>query len=247
MPSVRFYPPAFRNIRLDGGAGTAEYDCEYVQTPDGYTVDEDSLYEHYHKDFYNKYYKTVTGSNPAVKKFMDKARVRDLLFLVNGSAKLTKKEIEEFSDTLLFDFIIEIAFNMLVGDGRYTPDTPQYRFMTALTAKLDSLISAQPFIDVKNKYLGGYSVTEVITPMLYNGSVPDKAGELDFTKEPPLIFSPAVPVSHAGDVLMGVLSAAGIVLAPLTGILSATALPVMTVLHKIKSKNTHSSPQMKYR
>ena len=236
-PSVRFYPPAYREIDLDGENETVSYNCEYINVTENTEIDEPTLFEHYHKVFYNNYYRSVTGSNAAVKKLMDRLTVKDLYFLVKSKARLTDEEYSKIKDVKVFDLIIETAFNMLIGDGRSTPDTPEYRTLMPLCAIFDSIIDTQPFIDVKNKYLGGYSVSEIVEPMLFNNSAPDRAGTLDLTTVPPARLKTPVYASHAGDVLMGVIYALALAASLLAPAAVALGLPALTVKKKRKAKN----------
>lgn len=245
-PSVRFYPPAFRMIELDGQNEILRYDCTYIDKPENVPIEEDTLFEHYHKVFYDRYYASVTGSSPIVKKIMDTATVKDLIFLVKKQAKLTPEEYARISDTKLFDFIIEIAFNMLIGDGQYTPDTPEYRVMMPLCAKLDSIIDTQPFADIRNKFLGGYSISQIIEPMLFNNSAPDRASELLFTKEPEKRSGTPVYTSHAGDVLMAILWLLVIPLSGTAPVLAAAGIPLLTLKKKLANKKHPPEPLLKY-
>ena len=246
VPSVRFYPPAYRLIDLDGKAGKIKYNCTYINTPQGFELEEDSLFEHYHKGMYNQYYRSVTGSNDALKKFLDKAKVKDVYFLVKNKAKLSESEYQNIKETKIFDLIIEIAFNMLIGDGKYTPDTPEYKFMMSLSAKLDSIIDTQPFIDVRKNYLGGYSVSQVIEPMLYNKSVSDREAEFDFTKMPKNSGTAPVYTSHAGEAVMGFVYVAAILFSVMYPAAAAVGIPLLTVRKKLKEKKNPAEPTLKY-
>ena len=115
---------------------------------------------------------------------MDRLTVKDIYFLVKRKARLTDEEFDSIKTLKIFDLIIESAFNMLTGDGAYTPDTPEYKVLMPLCAMLDSIIDTQPFVNVKDNYLGGYSVSEVIEPMLFNNYAPDRTGTLNLTKIP---------------------------------------------------------------
>ncbi len=244
-PSVRFYPPAYREIELDGIHNSISYNCKYVNAVENTVIEEDSLFEHYHKKFYNDYYRMITGSNSTVKKLMDRLTVKDIYFLVKRKSRLTTEEYNKIKALKIFDLIIESAFNMLIGDGSFAPDTPEYKILMPLCAALDSIIDTQPFIDVKNKFLLGYSVSEIIEPMLFNNSVSDRSATLNLTEIPPLRTAPPVYKSHAGGVLMTALFILAVILSPLTPIAVAVALPVMTV--KKKRNNTKSKgPFYKY-
>ena len=176
---------------------------------------------------------------------MDRLTVKDIYFLVKSKARLTAEEYNGIKDMKIFDLIIESAFNMLIGDGSYTPDTPEYRILMPICAMLDSIIDTQPFINVKDEYLGGYSVKEIIEPMLFNNSAPDREGTLDLTDIPPSRTDTPVYTSHAGDILMGVIYVLALVLSPLLPIAVAIALPVLTVKKKRKAKK-HQGPYYKY-
>ena len=168
---------------------------------------------------------------------MDRLTVRDIYFLVKGKARLTSEEYKAIKDLKIFDLIIETAFNMLIGDGAYTPDSPEYKVLMSVAAMLDSIINTQPFIDVKGKLLGGYSVSDIIEPMLFNNSVPDREGALDLNKIPPLRMETPVYKSHAGAFLMGIIYVFALLLSPLAPIAIAIGLPVLTVKKRKRAKN----------
>lgn len=236
-PSVRFYPPAYREIELDGENETVTYNCKYINSVESTKTEEESLFEHYHNVFYNDYYRLVTGSNATVKKLMDRLTVKDIYFLVKSKARLTDEEYNKIKNLKIFDLIIESAFNMLIGDGAYTPDTPEYRILMPLCAMLDSIIDTQPFINVKDKYLGGYSVSEIIEPMLFNNSVPDREGTLNLTEVPQPRMDTPVYKSQTGNILMGVIYVFSLVLSTLAPVAAAIVPPVLTVKKKLKNKN----------
>lgn len=244
-PSVRFYPPAYREIELDGKSKSLTYNCKYIEAIEGMKIEEDSLFEHYHKAFYNDYYRMVTGSNATLKKLMDRLTVKDIYFLVKGKARLTAEEYESIKDMKLFDLIIETAFNMLIGDGAYTPDSPEYKVIMSVSAMLDSIINTQPFIDVKSKLLGGYSVSDIIEPMLFNNSASNREGCLNLNEIPPLRTETPIYKSHAGAILMGIIYILLLLLSPLAPIAIAIGLPVLTIKKRKKLKK-HQEPFYRY-
>lgn len=244
-PSVRFYPPAYREIELDGKSESVTYNCKYIEAIEGMKIEEDSLFEHYHKAFYNDYYRMVTGSNATLKKLMDRLTVKDIYFLVKGKARLTSEEYKSIKDMKLFDIIIETAFNMLIGDGAYTPDSPEYKVIISVSAMLDSIINTQPFIDVKSKLLGGYSVSDIIEPMLFNNSASDREGCLNLNEIPPLRTETPIYKSHTGAILMGIIYVLLILLSPLAPIAIAIGLPVLTIKKRKKLKK-HQEPFYRY-
>ena len=243
-PSARFYPPAYRTVELDGKAGRIAYNCVYVNTPEGHQIEEESLTEHYHKKMYNDYYGSITRSGGTVKKFLDTATVGNFYFLVKGKAKLTDAEYARIKDVKIFDLLIESAFNMVIGDGKYTPDTPEYKFLMALSAKLDSIIDAQPFTDIRGKFLGGYSVSQVIEPLMFNRSVPDRDAEIDFTVFPENAPAP-VYTSHAGEAVMGAVYAAAVLLSSLAPAAAAAGIPILMLKKRLKEKKNPSGPLQK--
>lgn len=246
VPSVRFYPPAYRMVDLDGKNGRISYTCTYINTPEGVDIEEDSLFEHYHKGMYNQYYRSITGKNATVKKLLDNAKVSNLYFLLKGTAKLSDAEYNSIKDIKIFDLLVEIAFNMLIGDGKYTPDTPEYKFMMALCAKLDSIIDAQPFADIKKDKLGGYSVSQFIEPMLFNNSVSDRDAEFDFTVMPENKLKTPVYTSNAGEALMGAIYAIAVLVSFLSPAAAAVGIPILYAKKKMKEKKNPTKPVMKY-
>ncbi len=246
VPSVRFYPPAYRLVELDGINGRIKYNCTYVTTPQDFEIEEESLLEHYHKGMYNEYYRSITGKNAAVKKFLDKATLGDFYFIVKGKAKLSDAEYGKIKDEKVFDLLIESAFNMLRGDGKFTPDTPEYKYLMSLCAALDGIIDTQPFVDIKKKVLGGYSVSQVIEPLLYNSSVPDREADIDFTVMPQSEVIAPVFTSHAGDAVMGLVTAAALLLSLVYPLAAAAGLPLLVLKKKLKEKKNPTSPLQKY-
>ncbi len=246
VPSVRFYPPSFRFVDLDGNAGKIKYTCTYVTTPEGFEIKEDSLLEHYHRGMYNEYYRSITGSNATLKKILDKARIKDVAFLVKGKAKLSQAEYDSIKDIKIFDLLIEIAFNMLIGDGNHTPDTPIYKFMMALCARLDSIIDLQPFTDIKKNMLAGYSVSQIFEPMLFNNSVSDRDAEIDFTVIPENNMTVPVYTSRAGEAVMGVIYGISLLLSFVYPAAAAAGIPLLVVRKKLKEKKNPTGPILKY-
>ncbi len=244
-PSVRFYPPAYREIELDEKNEIVTYNCKYIDATESTRTEEKSLFEHYHKVFYNDYYRIVTGSNATVKKLMDRLTVKDVYFLVKGKSRLTSEEYKRIKNLKLFDLIVETAFNMLIGDGAYTPNTPEYKVLMPLCAVLDSIINTQPFIDVKGKLLGGYSVSDIVEPMLFNNSVPDREGVLKLNELPPLRMVTPVYKSHAGTILMSIIYVFVLLLSPLAPVAIAIGLPVL-IVKKRKKAEKYQEPFYRY-
>jgi len=245
VPGVRFYPPAYREVDLDGLNGRIKYNCVYVDTPAGCEIEETTLFEHYHQKFRKEFTDKLTG-NDISKRLFEKATVKDIVFLVRKKAAITKAEEDSFKDVKLLDFLLEIGFNMLIGDGSFTPKTPEYRIMMALSAKLDSIIDTQPFVDVRKKYLHGYSISEMMEPMLFNNSTPDREAEIDFTVTPVRKMKTPVFTSHAGDVLMAVVYALTLLLSASAPAVAAIGVPALVIKKKLSSRKSTNESFNKY-
>ena len=137
---------------------------------------------------------------------------------------------------------MELTVNMQTGDGKYTPDTPLYKFMMGLCAVGDSVIGTQPFIPIEKK-LQGYTLSQIVEPMLFNNGGPDNNAEFTFDRLPEKRFNPPVFRSSAGDVVMLILSVAAALLSPLSPIAASLALPVMTLLKKRKNRRSPVLPE----
>ncbi len=137
---------------------------------------------------------------------------------------------------------MDLTVNMQAGDGQYTPDTPTYKFMMGLSAVLDSVIRAQPFYPLEKK-LQGYTVSQIIEPMLCNNGVGDNDAEFVFDRLPPQRFSSRAYHSAAGDVLMAVLSATAVLLSPLAPVAASLAVPIMTLKKKSRIKRSPYRPE----
>lgn len=241
-PSVRFYPPRYREVDLDGAAGKVSYKCITVSKPEGVSIKEENLEDYFRRELYEEYRKKIVREGSPVEKIVDK-KVKDVYFLFRHNAKLSKQELEEVGGTTLFDLVLSAAFNMLSGDGRYTPDTPEYKLLMSIAAFADSLADTQPFINVRKKYLKGYSVSQVMEPLCFSNLVPDNEGEIEFGRIPGERIKTEKLTSHAGDILMLVIYILAVILSPLLPLAAVIGLPVFTV----KKKKEHRSVTLRYR
>ena len=66
---------------------------------------------------------------------------------------------------------MDLAFNMLDGNRDEDAFTAEYNLGNGISAVLESLIDAQPFVDIRNSKLGGYTVFEIFGKMLYDGEI----------------------------------------------------------------------------
>lgn len=245
-PSVRFYPPAFREVELDGLNGKISYELTDVSTPGGVSIPESTLREHYYKVFYKDYFRQYTSGKPPFNKIVAEGKLGDFGFLFKKKARLTEKEYAEIKDKKLFDFLSGIVFNMLTGDGSYTPETPEYRILMSIAAIGDSIIDAQPFADIRNKVFKGYTVSQVAEGMLFKNGVSDCKAAFDFTKKQPKHYVTSAMKSHVGDILMlfvWILSLPVSLLAPAA---AAIGIPVKYIMKKINIKKHPASPLMRY-
>ena len=138
---------------------------------------------------------------------------------------------------------IDLVLNMLGGDGRYTPDTPVYKFMMGFSAVLDSIVETQPFYDVRKKLLKGYTVSEIIEPMLFNNFVPDRNAHFNFRTEPERRYPASAFSSQSGKILMSLLCVLMIPLSKLAPLAAVTALPAATLIKKRGRKKKPVMPE----
>ncbi|HHU84936.1 MAG TPA: metallophosphoesterase [Clostridiales bacterium] len=176
-PSVNHYPPRFRVVDFDVDSRVMNLRSVEVDTPDGFTVPEGSLHAHYRKGFYEEY-KAKIENLPTPLNKLTTLNVKSLLPLCKKRANLSKEEIKSIENINVFDLLFSVAMNMLTGDGKYTPETAEYKFLSAFAENIDKVIGSIPY-DIKNKKLKGYSISEIVLPMLYNAGVPDNNAVLN--------------------------------------------------------------------
>ena len=245
-PSVRFYPPKYRIVNLDGLNSRISYKCITVSKPEDVEIGDMSLEEYYRNNLYNEYLNKVLSLNKPFNKIVSEIKVKDIYFLFRHSAKLSEAEYATIKETKLFDLLTSAAFNMLSGDGEYTPDTAEYKLLMSIASALDSIIDTQPFFDVKKKVLKGYSVKEVVEPLCFNNYTYDNEAELDFSVKPDRKTETPIFKSSAGDIVMVLLCGIAILLSGATPYITALALPAATILKKIKLKKSEQKPNYIY-
>ena len=242
-PSVRFYPPRFRVAELTRDDTVIDTRCVTVDLPEGVSLPDASLPDYYRRLMYEEYEGKVNRLPSPLNRIVAELRVKHLRALTGKASGMTAAEYDAIGEKRLFDLIMDLAFNMLAGDGAYTPDTPEYKFLMGLGAVCDSVIDAQPFYDVRRRKLKGYSVREIIEPMLCNKYVPDNDAVFDYTKAPVSRFPEAAFTSHAGDLVMAALCLAAIPLSQALPAAVCVGLPVLTVLKKRKLANDPPRPE----
>lgn len=235
-PSVRFYPPVYRRVELDGAAHTVSYEITDIKTPSGLKIAESDLREHYYRQFYQQYYREYSSIKPPLDKLVKNGRVKDIYFLIRKNAGLTASEYAAVKDRKLYDMIVNAVFNMLTGDGAYTPETVEYRLMMSIAALADSVIDAQPFMDIRGKSLQGYTVAQLFETVLFKNGISDNKAVLDLTSAPKETVKTPEFSSHAGDILMTALCVIAVPLSLLLPPAAAIGLPVKTVLKKLNLK-----------
>lgn len=245
-PSVRFYPPRFRLVKLDGLNGRIAYRCVDVSVPKNSGIRDESLASYYRKEMYNEYLVKMQNLKNPLNKIVTEMTVKNFYFLCRSVSKLTAEEYEKVKNLRFFDLVMNAVFNMLAGDGKYTPDTPEYKVLMGLATVLDSIADTQPFADVRKKFLKGYSVSDIIKPLCFNNFVSDNEAEFDFTVRP-AIRKPTIDYkSHAGDILMVIIC---ILVIPLSIFLPAIAIvgvPALTISKKIQNKKNPPKPYYRY-
>ena len=246
-PSVRFYPPRFRVAELEPGTTVLRSHTVPVALPEGVAVPDASLTDYYRRVMYEEYARKAQNLPFPLKKLVPELRVKHLRAIVKNASGLSEAAFAAINEKKVFDLIMDLAFNMMAGDGQYTPDTPEYRFLMGLAAVCDSLIDAQPFYDLRGKTLKGYSVREIMEPMLCNRDVPDNDAAFDYTKVPAPAWPEAAFTSRAGDWVMAALCLLAIPLSHLLPTAVTLALPAATLLHKRKLAKHPPRPDRYYR
>ena len=241
-PSICYLPPAWRLVELDPEAHRLKQQVVEIEKTDAMQVKEPTLREHFVQEFIDDQRRSMEKLPHGLGKIVLNMRVKHLYPLCKGAAKLTKAEYAQIAETKMFDIIMDATVNMQAGDGQYTPDTPVYKFMMGLCAVLDSVISAQPFYPLEKK-LQGYTVSQIIEPMLFNNGVPDNDAEFVFDRLPAGRFATRAYRSYAGDILMLVLSAAAVLVSPLSPLATSLALPLLTLAKKKKNLRSPIKPE----
>lgn len=245
-PSVRFYPPAYRIVDLDGKNSSVDYKITDVSVPSDIKISEGSMREHYRNRMYNEYLGKMAGLKSPLDKIVTEMKVSNFYFLIKGVAKLNESEYESIKDMKFFDLVISAVFNMLAGDGGYTPDSPEYKVLMGLAAVVDSIVDAQPFVNLKSKLLKGYSARQVIEPLCFNNLVPDNEAKLDFSRIPDEKYNLSPVTSYAGDIVMAILCILAVPVSRLLPYAAVIGLPAMTIVKRIKLKKNPSGPEYIY-
>ena len=84
---------------------------------------------------------------------------------------LRESDYADKKDKKFVDLIMELVANLYRGNAPYSPDTVEYKITLGSFRKIEKLLSSFR-IDV-SKFLGGYTLQEVIEPLLYNSGLDD--------------------------------------------------------------------------
>lgn len=239
-PALSFLPPAYRIAEIFPAENRVRLTAVPVEKTPEMGITEPTLKEYYVNAFINEYRKKVSALPAGLGNVILNMQVRHLYPLCPGC--LSAAQYKEIKNVRIFDIIMQCVVNLQCGDGAFTPDTAVYRFMMGLSAALDSMADAQPFVDV-NKLLQGYRVKDVMEPLLFNNYVPDNDAFFRFDRLPePGTQTPAFK-SHAGDVLMAVLTAAAALLVTAAPAAAAAVLPALSLLKRYKLKKNPPAPE----
>lgn len=90
--------------------------------------------------------------------------------------KMKKEEYADVQDKLVVPFIFETIAGLYRGNQHYSPDTVEYKIAMGVAKKLDTL-TAKFKIDIP-KILGGYTICQVLEPLLYNSGTDDDNAQI---------------------------------------------------------------------
>ena len=240
-PGLASLPPMYRIAELDDARDRLRLTAVPVKVSSEYGVKEGSMRAFYEKRFIEEYARKIDALPAGLGKCVMALKVKHV-YPLGSCAKLSAAEYNEIKETRIFDIIMQCVVNMQCGDGQFTPDTPVCKFMMGLAAAADSMIDAFPLIDLRKK-LQGYTVADILEPMLYNNGVPDNEAEFSFAELPRERYPALRFKSRAGDILTACLSAVALLVSPAAPGVVATALPALTLRKKLKNKTRRSFPE----
>lgn len=188
------FPPKIRKITIDTEKATAD-----IRTIDMELPDLDMPFAEYaRKGFlgiieqipYNMEHDVEAFANTEGGVSMPKELImkhpKIVMFLGRKLNNLTYGKVAKFSkkyhdlkesdlldkkDKKFVDLIMELVANLYRGNASYSPDTTEYKITIGSIRKIEKLLSFL-HIDVQ-KSLGGYSLNDVLDPLLYNSGIDD--------------------------------------------------------------------------
>ena len=192
--SLSGFPPKMRKITIDTEKNTADIRTIDLDRPDlGMTFTEYARkgflgiiegipynMEHDVEAFANteggvSLPKDLILKHPKIVMYLGR-KLNDLTY--SKVAKFSKKyhnlkesDYTDKKDRKFVDLVMELVANLYRGNAPYSPDTVEYKIVMGTFRKLEKLLSA--FRVDSKKLLSGYTLSEFIEPLLYNGGLDD--------------------------------------------------------------------------
>ncbi len=91
---------------------------------------------------------------------------------------MKKSEYSDVFDKPVVPFIFEVVAGLYQGNQRYSPETVEYKIAMGVAEKLDKL-TAMFKIDIR-KLLGGFTISQVLEPLLYNSGTDDDNADITY-------------------------------------------------------------------
>lgn len=192
--SVAAFPPKIRKITIDSEKGFADIQTIDIDLPDlGVTFTEYSKkgflgiieeipynMEHDVKAFANtqggiSLPKDLIMKHPKIVMYLGK-KLNGLTFekVAKFSRKyhdLKKADLETVRNKKFIKLVLELVENLYRGNAHYSPETVEYKITMGSFKRIEKLLSVLR-IDIK-KFLGGYTLSELVEPLLYNSGPDD--------------------------------------------------------------------------
>lgn len=192
--SLAGFPPKMRKITIDTEKNTADIRTIYLDLPDlGITFTEyakNGFLGIIEKIPYNMEHDVEAFANTeggiSLPKDLILKHPKIVMFLGRKLNNLTYSKVAKFSkkyhdlkeadladkkDRKFVDLVMELVANLYRGNAPYSPDTVEYKIVMGTFRKLEKLLST--FGVDSRKLLSGYTLSEFIEPLLYNGGLDD--------------------------------------------------------------------------
>lgn len=192
--SLAGFPPKMRKITIDTEKNTADIRTIDLDLPDlGITFTEyakNGFLGIIEKIPYNMEHDVEAFANTeggiSLPKDLILKHPKIVMFLGRKLNNLTYSKVAKFSkkyhdlkeadladkkDRKFVDLVMELVANLYRGNAPYSPDTVEYKIVMGTFRKLEKLLSTLG-VDSR-KLLSGYTLSEFIEPLLYNGGLDD--------------------------------------------------------------------------
>lgn len=192
--SLAGFPPKMRKITIDTERNTADIRTIDLDLPDlGITFTEyakNGFLGIIEKIPYNMEHDVEAFANTeggiSLPKDLILKHPKIVMFLGRKLNNLTYSKVAKFSkkyhdlkeadladkkDRKFVDLVMELVANLYRGNAPYSPDTVEYKIVMGTFRKLEKLLST--FGVDSRKLLSGYTLSEFIEPLLYNGGLDD--------------------------------------------------------------------------